>query len=768
MHNMIHCRHIVAVRQQALAYLWILFMGILGCSAGVASSIDEDIPPTESQLTPVERSSKGDLPQPLTQARALLVGVSRYPNLPPGLHLEGPDNDVKMLSVLLKERFGIPEGNVVVLSESAGPDFLPTRARIEQAFADLAKQAQQGEQVFILIAGHGSQQPDQDGDERDGLDEIFLPRDVGTWNGQKGSIENAIVDDELGVWLQAIRDKGARIFFIADTCHSGTISRGDSAIARNVRAADLGIPADAIAAAVERASQTARGGPAANTNPESSSSVDISAADKTTEGGFIALYAAHPHELTYEEVLPKKSGQRHGWLSWALGKALSESAENRLTYRELVQRVHWHYQQQPWTSSHPFVEASESELDREVLGVTQWPGRSRIQLQRLGNGEYTINAGSLQQVSLGSVLAVYPDGQEEPAGFVKVTRVSPLRSIVQPIEFDGSPLATELPIPARCEFKYRDLGEFQVWVAIDVTMVKDSTRQSSLREQLTKVLKEAAEQPEAMLRLAPEGETPDWFVVASPDGLQISLVSHEDMRRDAAGVPLLEDASPFGPYSVGDRLGATLFNEFGKIARAWNLRRMAELEMGAAEGIRLDVRVERVVDNRRMQYSPLNGGTPTLYDKDLLRIIVSNPSKSYVDVTVLYIQSDGEIACFFPRAMDLNRLGPDESHTISGIRINVDTIGLEDLIVIGVPAAEGAVPASFAYLQQPSLQRNPGEQRSPGELTPRGENPAWTTPLGLLTRSRMFNTPGLSRGITVERDSFVIQRISWNIVKAAE
>ena len=58
------------------------------------------------------------------------------------------------------------------------------RARVSQ----LAEQAREGDQVVVLLAGHGSQQPESDPPdaaypEPDGLDEIFLPADVNPWQG---------------------------------------------------------------------------------------------------------------------------------------------------------------------------------------------------------------------------------------------------------------------------------------------------------------------------------------------------------------------------------------------------------------------------------------------------------------------------------------------------------------------------------------------------------------------------------------------------------
>lgn len=700
------------------------------------------------------------------QVWALLVAASDYPTLTPRQQLQGPPNDAKLVSTLLKDRFGVPDKNIVVLAEGL-PDQLPTRSRIETEFQLLAERVQPGDQVLIMIAGHGSQQPDAaaGADERDGLDEIFLPRDIGKWNGDVGSVENAITDDELHAWLSHVRKKGTRVFLIADTCHSGTISRGESVVSRDVHSSLLGIPARAIDQAAKDAAASVSQGLAARGGPVDSPDITREVPSGDSEGSLIALYAALPHELTYEQVLPS-GGQYHGWLTWALTKALSEPNHGRLTYRELAQRIQWYYEQNRWTSSHPMIEGSTADLDREVLGIKQWPGRSQIVLQRSDQGDYSINAGVLHGATPGSVLSAYAAGKDDPAGFLRVTKATALQADVEPVAFEHHPKVSELPVPARCELTYQELGDFKVWVSVDVTQVRDGNQQSVIRDQLNRAVQAAANSADAMLRLTPEGEIPDWYVIASEFGTSTRIVPSAELSRDEVGKPRLDELQTFGPYPVDDQLSSVLLEEFNKLARATNLRRIAELETGGNESIRLDVRIERLVDPRRLLYRPLSiVPTPDVRDQDSIQVVITNPTKSWVDVTVLYIQTDGKIDCFFPhpRKAEFNRLGPNESYVIKGIRINDDTIGLEDLIVIGVPREiGGTLPANFAFLSQPSLQKASETVQSRGSE----EDFAWTSPLGLLSRGLVFNEPGASRGATAsDLKSFGVYRLSWNVVK---
>jgi metacaspase-1 len=67
--------------------------------------------------------------------------------------------------------------------------------------------------IFLLtFAGHGSQIPDVNGDEEDGLDETWL------------LFDRMLIDDELyGAFSRFVA--GVRIVMVSDSCHSGTIAR---------------------------------------------------------------------------------------------------------------------------------------------------------------------------------------------------------------------------------------------------------------------------------------------------------------------------------------------------------------------------------------------------------------------------------------------------------------------------------------------------------------------------------------------------------------
>jgi len=57
-------------------------------------------------------------------------------------------------------------------------DFDATKAKIQCGLEDLVAGAVSGDVLYFHFSGHGSNVPDQDGDEADNRDEIFCPTDL--------------------------------------------------------------------------------------------------------------------------------------------------------------------------------------------------------------------------------------------------------------------------------------------------------------------------------------------------------------------------------------------------------------------------------------------------------------------------------------------------------------------------------------------------------------------------------------------------------------
>lgn len=104
-----------------------------------------------------------------------------------------------------------------------------TKKSIVTALQMLAKVSQRGDIVYIHFSGHGQQMKDVDGDERDSLDECWIPYDAYKVPCKKDYGEKHLSDDEINILLKDIRNKigdEGKMLVVVDACHSGDSSRG--------------------------------------------------------------------------------------------------------------------------------------------------------------------------------------------------------------------------------------------------------------------------------------------------------------------------------------------------------------------------------------------------------------------------------------------------------------------------------------------------------------------------------------------------------------
>ncbi len=275
---------------------------------------------------------------------ALLIGVSSIAALPSRLWLRGPDNDVAAVRQALLARGFKPERITVLAERAAGSAARPTRSAIDQAFAALLAQVQPGDGVVLHLAGHGVQVPQQPTSSRhgkpppwpepDGLDEVFLTADTQPWSSVEGRLPNALLDDEIGEWMDALVDRGATVWAVFDTCHAAGMSRagaqpGAGPRWRSVGAGELGVPAR-LPLPATASTVVPRLGP----RPGHATAPRMD--------GRTLLFAARSHEGATEEWLPKGAGLAQarmlGVFSHAVAQALSQGIGQARGMREALQR----------------------------------------------------------------------------------------------------------------------------------------------------------------------------------------------------------------------------------------------------------------------------------------------------------------------------------------------------------------------------------------------------------------------------------------------
>ncbi|WP_315652531.1 caspase family protein [Roseateles aquae] len=235
--------------------------------------------------------------------KALLIGVDRYPQLPQRLWLRGPSNDVTLMrSALLQQ--GFAEAHIQTLVDA------PSRAQILAAMQAMLAHTTPGDRLLFYFAGHGSQQPQPAGRlpvEPDGLDEVLLPADVAAWDGHgsQASIAHAIVDDEIGAWIDALVDRGAVVWALFDTCHAAGMTRSTSTgYERAIHPHELGLKLS---------------GASAKTAPRQS---------RGRQDGRVLLFAGRSHERVREEWMPRGANlaqaRMHGVFTWHVASLLPE------------------------------------------------------------------------------------------------------------------------------------------------------------------------------------------------------------------------------------------------------------------------------------------------------------------------------------------------------------------------------------------------------------------------------------------------------------
>lgn len=131
------------------------------------------------------------------------------------------DKDVPIVQGMLKEA-GFRSVTTLVNRQA-------TKAGIVGALKRMTASCRKGDVVYVHYSGHGQQMTDVHNDEADGLDECWIPYDAYRKASAKYHGEKHLTDDELNVYLNAIRNRiGAKgkLLVVIDACHSGDATRG--------------------------------------------------------------------------------------------------------------------------------------------------------------------------------------------------------------------------------------------------------------------------------------------------------------------------------------------------------------------------------------------------------------------------------------------------------------------------------------------------------------------------------------------------------------
>jgi hypothetical protein len=642
-----------------------------------------------------------------TPARlALLVGCTQYqhPRIP---ELYGPANDVRLFADLLRTQFGFTDAEMVQLSGwPSDSRRRPTCANITAGFETLIERAGEATQVVILMAGHGVQVPipesqldplDPRNPEPDGMDEVFLPADARSFT--RDGLENAIRDDQFGVWLDRLRDKGALVWIVFDCCHAGDMARGDLERPRFIDPQVLGVTPELVENARARAHAAALK-QSAGSVPVPHGLAQMPARTDAAKGSVVAFYAAQSFEKAPElpcpDDAPRTKENYFGLLSYNLTAVLGQT-EHAVTYRELAQALVGRYDAE--RGQRGPTPGFDGDLDRVVLGADKRPGRSHLILENAG-GTLTINGGVLRGLTPGSVLAVQPPASDadEVLGHVRIVRAAIDRAEVAPCPApDGTAAvaADRLPNHGRCRIVSRDLGEMRLKLFVRAATANERAAAKRVRSALDAI--EPAYR-ELFVEIDDEAAA-DWVL----------WVDRDDVKLHAgAGVAMLVD-QPAVARKVYARYPlppdpAVLAHDLQAIFTWRNLWRIAGVtacQPAAADRPRLELSAHRCkkVDGKLVADGPFPSGTALRPHQDglVVQFNMKNHGPQHLWVTILALDPSMAIT-----QVNSLALKAGDSFAQQGTITN-QRHGKECVVVLAEPQDRKRSQPNYTFLQQDGL-----------------------------------------------------------------
>lgn len=708
-----------------------LLVGVVLCLAGLSTGLRAETPQAAPKY-------------------ALLIGCTAYQHCKGCPELTGPHNDIPLLARVLTERFGYDEAHITrLVGWPDEPEKRPTYQNIVAGFERLIKEAKPGTQVVILMCGHGTQVPipesqtdplDPKNPEPDGLDEVFLPADVKSWS-QEGLV-NAIRDDQIGNWLDQLKAKGAAVWILFDCCHSGTMTRGAATPEETYRGTSpesVGIPPAVLQSAQKRAASASQKS-ATKVERATADLSDASHGAKSETGSVTAFFAAQAYEEAPELYrpagAPRKPENTYGLMTYVVAQTLLQQEGKRSpTYRELSHALVTRYRAE--RGSRGPTPMFDGQLDREVLGLKDWPARAELRLERFEN-ELRIPGGALRGLTPGTILRVVPPGadlkSQQALGHVRVTAVTAVAAVVEPCEFRDSPApeADKLPTLAACAVVYQDLGEMRVAVRTRESARPDLKNLNTLLKQTAKKL---AAGEGAFVTLADAAATADWElrVVTPQEALlefKVKIASPEILLLKAPDIAVVKPADPEPKSPAGkveaadvsapkpnasqpsaavpfrlvrryrgdnaDTLADELGQDFQKIYTWRNVWRVANAtgDGGGSSDPAVKFEVAAIKNDKD------SSGGEVLRDSKLqpgqyLEVRIKNESIENQWVTLLFLGGDFSITV-------LTSGGLQEGEKFRPFRCEIDdtSVGIEGFVVLAVPMSKQKAQPDYGFLKQ--------------------------------------------------------------------
>jgi hypothetical protein len=608
---------------------------------------------------------------------------------------------------------GLPQGANYPVAKG-----LPESANILTELDRIASQAERGDTVIFYYSGHGTRQPaapgGQDNEpEADGMDQVLLPSDVGSYDPIMMTLRNAIVDNALGDGLSAIRAKGAFVWAVIDACHSGTVTRGED-VTRSVDPTSLGVPTQAP-------TTVSRGGDRRGT---------LRAAQVEGEGGLAGFYAVESYDQAIEPPFPgynlpmvgDNQAQRMGVFTYHLHRALTSNTG--LTYRDLAQEIVADMTADRTGGKVP-PPVFDGDLDANM------PGSAGNRLPNsitgiVADGKTSFPAGVLHGFDVGARLALYAPGKPEKLiGHADVSEAAAVTSSAGAIDWvqgaDQIASGTIMAVIEEPAINFR----FTVSPPPAADFASE-TEQALVAASVNSVFENDAAKLGVELG-APENPDADVMFRVKNNRLWI-------VRSDRPWVTAAEAYDETPSLSLAgdpEKLASELKNSVWNLARAAKLLRVASaLDEGAEseDGLTMTASIAKVPGQdakgpctgneapANAQSSPVEPLLPVAAGNcSFITIQVKNEGDFDYYVSGFYVDSLGGIAAIPPSAAKRGcvRTLPAGSEKTLDFRFWIDTwdekankpssTGAENFVVLAIPKGDAREPPKLCALTQPTL-----------------------------------------------------------------
>jgi hypothetical protein len=146
------------------------------------------------------------------EVRALVIGIDDYQHV---RKLKGATADAHDIDSSLKT-MGVRDVTALINEQAE-------RSNVLREISALVERTRNNDIVFLSIAGHGAQEPERiKGSQPDGMEDVFLlPGFEPTPTGS----QQRILGSEFNHFIRQFELRGAKVIFVADTCHGGGMVR---------------------------------------------------------------------------------------------------------------------------------------------------------------------------------------------------------------------------------------------------------------------------------------------------------------------------------------------------------------------------------------------------------------------------------------------------------------------------------------------------------------------------------------------------------------